>query len=204
MLATPKDLSSQVGHILVLPLESVSRFERTGFLRAKDRANEELGSRLSVVAAGRAFRGLDECVETTFQVPSHNEGKVGAVTFRVVTDTFFGKNGDPRYLRGSPCERRGRSRRNNSDKCHYRQSSERQDSQSSFHDSYVLLSEYFVVFLGKFAATRTQSPWRQDYAHPGLHLPPPSSRFPRRVDTRVSTLLWIMLRRIGTLVRQIT
>src|SRR5215216_1461759 len=112
MLATPKDLSSQVGHILVLPLESVSRFERTGFLRAKDRANEELGSRLSVGPAGRAFRGLDECVETTFQVPSHNEGKVGAVTFRV-TDIIFVKKADPRYLRGSTCERRGRSRRNN-------------------------------------------------------------------------------------------
>src|SRR5215207_5602859 len=122
MLTTPKDLSSQVGHILVLRLESVSRFERAGSLRV----NEELSSRLSVGPAGRAFRGLDECVETTFQVPGHDEGKVCAHTSRV-TDISFVKKADPRYLRGSTCERRGRSRRNNTDECHYRQSSERQD-----------------------------------------------------------------------------
>src|SRR5918995_117614 len=106
MLTTPKDLSS----LIELSLESVSRFERTGSLRV----NEELGSRLSVGPAGRALRGLDECVETTFQVPSHDEGKVGAHTCRI-TDIIFVKKADPRYLRGSPCERRGRSRRNNTD-----------------------------------------------------------------------------------------
>ena len=53
MLTTPKDLSREVGHILVLRLESVRRFERTGSIRG----NEGLGSRLSVGPAGRALGG---------------------------------------------------------------------------------------------------------------------------------------------------
>src|ERR671921_2013496 len=106
MLTTPELLSGQRIHILVLRLESVSRFERTGSVGG----NEELGSRLSVGPAGRAFCGLDERVQTTFQVPSHDEGKVGALTFRVVTLTPIGEKGDTRYLRGSLSERRGWSR----------------------------------------------------------------------------------------------
>src|SRR5829696_4194796 len=109
MLTTPKDLSNQVGAILVLRLEFVSRSERAYLSVVL--ANEELGPRLSVGSAGRANGGLDECVQTTFQVPIHVEGKVGA--HRVDTLTRIGEKGDPRYLRGSPCERRGRSRRHN-------------------------------------------------------------------------------------------
>src|SRR5215204_2983646 len=133
MFTTPKLLSSQVVHILVLRLESVSSFERTDSIGG----NEELGSRFSVGPAGRAFRGLDECIQTTFQVPSHDEGKVGAHTCRV-TDISFVKNADPRYLRGSPRERRGRSRRNNTDNCHGCQSSGGQEGNRWFHNSYSL------------------------------------------------------------------
>lgn len=69
MLTTSKDLSNQVGAILVLRLEAVSREERAGFSVVK--ANEDLVPRLSVCPAGRAFGGLDEYVVTTLQVPSH-------------------------------------------------------------------------------------------------------------------------------------
>src|SRR5215211_2600796 len=116
MLATPKLLSNQVVHILVLRLESVSRFERTGSL-IQVRANEGLGSCLSVGPAGRALRGLvDECVQTTYQVPRHDEGIVGARPRLVRVDrnrtlAHFGETGVPRYLRGSTSELRGRSRR---------------------------------------------------------------------------------------------
>src|SRR5687767_8187353 len=126
MLTTPKDLSNQVVHILVLRLESVSRFERT--LQVTVPSNEGLGSRLSVGPAGRALGGLDECVETTFQVPSHDEGIVrrwfGAHKRGTGSIQRVGvvKNGDPRYLRGSFCERRGRSRPNNTNKRHCCQS----------------------------------------------------------------------------------
>src|SRR5215211_9191759 len=78
MLTTPKDLSRLGGRILVLRLESVSRFERTDPIGG----NEELGSRLSVRPAGRPFLGLDKCVQTTFQVPIHDDGYVGAHTSR--------------------------------------------------------------------------------------------------------------------------
>src|SRR5919112_635292 len=139
MLTTPKDLSKEVVHILVLRLEAVSRFERTGFTQV--RANEELGSRLSVGPAGRAFCGLDVCIQTTFQVPSHDEGIVVAHNRGTDRGFFVVKNADPRYLRGSFCERRGRSRRHNTNKRHCCQSSERQDRQSSFHDSYLLFSD---------------------------------------------------------------
>jgi len=74
MLTTPKDLSNEVVHILVLRLESVSRCERTGSTRV--RANEELGSRLSVGPAGRALVGQDVCIQTTVQAPSHDEGGI--------------------------------------------------------------------------------------------------------------------------------
>jgi hypothetical protein len=90
MLTTSEDLSREVVHILILRLESVSRFERTGSLGG----DEELGSGLTVGPAGRAYRGLGECVETTYQVPSHDEGKVGAHTSRV-TDIIFVEKGDP-------------------------------------------------------------------------------------------------------------
>src|SRR5919112_3274659 len=113
MLTTPKDLSREGVHILVLRLESVSRFERTGFTLV--RANEELGSRLSVGPAGRAFCGQDVCIQTTAQGPSHDEGGiVGGHTWRrggTLTPWWIVEIGAPRYLRGSPCERRGRGRR---------------------------------------------------------------------------------------------
>src|SRR5919112_2540405 len=139
MLTTPKDLSREGIHILVLRLESVSRFERTGSIQV--RANEELGSRLSVGPAGRAFLGLDVCIQTTCQVPSHDEGIVVAHNRGTDRGFFVVKNADPRYLRGSFCERRGRSRRHNTNKRHCCQSSERQDRQSSFHASYLLFSD---------------------------------------------------------------
>jgi hypothetical protein len=110
MLTTPKDLCSRVGHIFVLRLESVSRCERISSLRVL--CNEELGSRLSVGPAGRALRSLDERVETTLQVLSHDEGKVGAHTLRVVTVTPIVEKGDPRYLGGSPASAAGAARIN--------------------------------------------------------------------------------------------
>ena len=76
MLTTPKDLSNSGWAILVLRLEFVSRSERAYLSVVL--ANEELGPRLSVGPAGRAIGGLDECVQTTFQVPIHVEGIVGA------------------------------------------------------------------------------------------------------------------------------
>src|SRR4028119_1324639 len=95
MLATPEDLRSRVVQILVLRLESVGHLERTGSIRG----NEDLSSRLSVGPAGRAFRGLDERVETTFQVPVQDERVVGALTFGVVTGRLVGINADPPNLR---------------------------------------------------------------------------------------------------------
>src|SRR5215218_5838846 len=85
MLTTPKDLCSRVAHIFVLRLKSVSCFEHTDSIGG----NKELRPGLSEGSAGRAFRSLNECVQTTLQVPSHGEGEVGARTFRVVTGTQF-------------------------------------------------------------------------------------------------------------------
>ena len=73
MVTSSKNLSTQVGAILVLPLELVRRPERAGFSGVL--AHEEFGPRLSVGAAWRAGGGLDEDVETPFQVPRHDEGQ---------------------------------------------------------------------------------------------------------------------------------
>src|SRR5712691_3746349 len=111
MLTTSNDLSAQVGAIFILRLESVSRPERAGLSMVL--ANEDFRPPLVVGPVRRAFRGLNEYVVTTFQVPSQFEGKVGILTFRVGTFIRSGKKADSRYLCRSPSERRGGNRHNN-------------------------------------------------------------------------------------------
>ena len=92
MLTPSNNLSAQVGAILVLRLESISRPERASLSDVL--ANEALGPCLSIGPAWRALGSPDEDVETTFEVPSQFEGKVGILTLRVGTFIKSGKKAD--------------------------------------------------------------------------------------------------------------
>src|SRR5688572_5047615 len=103
VLTTPPKLCSQVRTINKFRCEFVSCLERAVSVPV----NKDLRPCLMVDSARRAFGGLDEYVETTFQIPSHSEGKVRTIALKVGTFTGFGHKADSFYLRRSLGARRG-------------------------------------------------------------------------------------------------